>query len=137
MISNDASKILQYCYGILGADSSDPLRQWVCVAPINAHTNMIVGALRIVLQIPESHSLKDKRQVVRSLLQRARNDFTVAAAEVGDTERWQIAELGFAYVSESEAHVNEVIDKVARFIEGSRPDLTMLDYQIELMELGV
>jgi len=98
---------------------------------------MIVGALRIVLQIPESHSLKDKRQVVRSLLQRARNDFTVAAAEVGDTERWQIAELGFAYVSESEAHVNEVIDKVARFIEGSRPDLTMLDYQIELMELGV
>lgn len=105
-----------------------------CPAP-TLQCRMIVGALRMVLQIPESHSLKDKRQVVRSLLSRARNDFAVAAAEVGDVERWQIAELGFAYVSESGAHAGEVLDKVARFVEFTRPDLVILDSQIETMEV--
>lgn len=97
---------------------------------------MFIGALRLVLQIPESHSLKDKRQVVRSLLARARNDFQVAAAETGDQDRWQIAELGFAYVSQSESHVQEVLEKVGRSIEGSRPDLTVLDAQVETMSIS-
>ncbi len=97
---------------------------------------MIVGALRIKLHLPESHSLKDKRQIVKSLLARARNDFAVASAEVGDTERWQVAELGFACVSESGAHVDEVLEKVARFIEATRPDLDVLESHTETMQLA-
>ena len=96
---------------------------------------MIVGALRIVLHLPDSHSLKDKRQIVKSLLTRARQDFQVSAAEVGDAERWQIAELGFACVSESAAHVDEVLEKVTRFIEATRPDLDILESHTEAMSL--
>jgi uncharacterized protein len=96
---------------------------------------MIVGALRVILQLPDSHSLKDKRQIVRSLLSRARNEFAVAAAEVGDPERWQIATLGFAYVSENETHVTEVLSNVERFITGIRPDLFVLESQTELMDM--
>lgn len=88
---------------------------------------MIIGGLRVVLRLPDSHSLKDKRQVVRSLLARTRNEFPVSSAEVGDTERWQIAELGFACVNESGAVVAEVLDKVVRYIEDTRPDLEVLD----------
>lgn len=97
---------------------------------------MIVGALRIVLHMPDNHSLKDKRQIVKSLISRARNDFSVAGAEVGDTERWQIAELGFAYVSESVSHVREVLDKVEQYIASTRPDITVLESQIEEMDMG-
>jgi uncharacterized protein YlxP (DUF503 family) len=97
---------------------------------------MIIGGLRIVLHLPDSHSLKDKRQIVRSLLARARNEYQVSAAEVGDLDRWQIAELGFACVSESGAHVEEVLAKVARFVEITRPDLDVLESQIETLHLG-
>jgi uncharacterized protein YlxP (DUF503 family) len=96
---------------------------------------MIVGALHVVLQLPESHSLKDKRQVVRSLLARARNQFGVSAAEVGDTERWQIAELGFALVNENGALVADVLQKLEGFIGDLRPDLTILEAQRETMEM--
>lgn len=97
---------------------------------------MIVGALRIVLQIPASHSLKDKRQVVRSLLARARNEFGVNSAEVGDQERWQITELGFAIVSESGTLVESILEKVADFIAETRPDVVILESQIETMQVG-
>ncbi len=99
---------------------------------------MFIGALRLVLQLPESHSLKDKRQVVRSLLTRARNDFGVASAEVGDgdgAERWQIAELGFACVANNATHAGEVIDAVIRFVEGTRPDINVLDIQRDVSTL--
>lgn len=99
-------------------------------------TRMIVGALRIVFQIPESHSLKDKRQIVRSLLARVRNEFGVNSAEVGDQERWQIAELGFAMVSESNALVENTLEKVADFIAETRPDVVILESQIETMQVG-
>ena len=52
--------------------------------------------LRFTLRIPESGSLKDKRQVVRSVAQRIRNKFQVAVAEVDDNEAWQVATIGVA-----------------------------------------
>ena len=51
---------------------------------------MNAGVLRFTLRLPESGSLKDKRQVVRSLAQRIRNKFQVSVAEVGDNDAWQM-----------------------------------------------
>ena len=55
---------------------------------------MYVGALQLTLRIPLSASLKDKRQVVQSVLQRVRNKFEVAAAEIATLESWQVATIG-------------------------------------------
>jgi len=107
-----------------------------CAGPLQRTFAMIVGALRIVLHLPTCHSLKDKRQIVKSLLARARNVYAVASAEVADQEQWQIATLGFAYVSGSGAHATEVLEKVARFIEATRPDLDILEEYIEALEMG-
>ncbi|MBV8446124.1 MAG: DUF503 domain-containing protein, partial [Candidatus Dormibacteraeota bacterium] len=60
---------------------------------------MVVGTLLITLQVPDSGSLKEKRQVVRSLTARLRNTFNVAVAEVGDQNLWQSAVIGVACVS--------------------------------------
>lgn len=88
---------------------------------------MIVGSLLVRLLLPESGSLKDKRQVVKSLTARLTNQFGVAAAEVGELGSWQIAELGIACVSNEYQHAEHVLDSVVRFIEESRPDLEVLD----------
>jgi uncharacterized protein len=75
-----------------------------------------VASLQIELHIPTSHSLKEKRAVIKPILEGARRRFQVAAAEVDHQGKWQRASLGFAVVGASPAHVTVVLDKVERFV---------------------
>ena len=94
---------------------------------------MHIGVCRIMLHLPESASLKDKRQVARSLSARIRNKFNVAVAEVEDQELWQRLTLAVCCVSTDAAHANEIISKVVEYIEDSRRDLELLDYETEII----
>jgi uncharacterized protein YlxP (DUF503 family) len=94
---------------------------------------MNVGACRITLRLPGTASLKDKRQIVKSITTRVRNKYNVSVAEIEDNDRWQIASLGICVVSNNSRHANEVLSKVVRFIEESRPDVEMLDYGLEVL----
>lgn len=84
----------------------------------------------VQLYLPESRSLKDKRQVLQSLQERIRNRFSVAVAEVEHQDLWQRATLGVATVSNSVRHGDEVLTKVVGFIEQERR-AQVLDYSIE------
>jgi len=75
-----------------------------------------VATLQIELHIPNSHSLKEKRAVIKPILESARRRFQVAAAAVDHQGKWQRASLGFAVVGGSPAHVSVVLDKVERFV---------------------
>jgi uncharacterized protein len=86
---------------------------------------MFVLALEVDLHIGHAQSLKDKRGVIRSIVDGARNRFHVASAEVGDQNKWQRARLGFAAVSSSQQHTTEVIDEVSRFV-WSFPEIEVL-----------
>ena len=91
---------------------------------------MVVGVCTIELAVHQAHSLKSKRQVVKSITSRVKNKFNVAIAEVDDQDIWQRAVLGVAVVSTAMDHANRVLSRVVNFIE----DLYMaelLDYQIE------
>ena len=94
---------------------------------------MHIGVCRIMLHLPDSASLKDKRQVARSLSARIRNTFNVAVAEVADQELWQRLTLAVCCVSTDSSHANEMVSKVVAFIEESRQDLELLDYQTEII----
>jgi len=94
---------------------------------------MHLGVCRIMLHLPDSGSLKDKRQVARSLSTRIRNQFNVAVAEVEDQELWQRLTLAVCCVSTDSAHANEMVSKVVAFVEESRRDLELLDYQTEII----
>jgi uncharacterized protein YlxP (DUF503 family) len=96
---------------------------------------MVIGILRLTLHLPNSGSLKDKRQVVSGLLRRVRQQFQVAAAEVGDRERWQLAELGIACVSAEGSHADEVLAHVLRFVEDSAGEALVADVATELIRL--
>ncbi len=95
--------------------------------------SMTVGVCRVWLRLPENHSLKGKRQVVKSLLSRLHNKFNVAAAEVDDQDRWQTISLGIICVSNSERHAHQVMAQVITFIQAERPDAEMIDYRTEVL----
>lgn len=77
---------------------------------------MVVGVLTWQLHLPHSQSLKDKRQVLRSLKDRLRHHFNVSAAETGHHELWQRAELTVAVVSTERAHAEQVLREVDRLV---------------------
>ena len=94
---------------------------------------MTVGLCRVWLRLPQNHSLKDKRQVVKSLIARLHNKFNVAVAEVDDHDRWQLTSLGITCVTTSESHAHQVMANVVAFIRHERPDAEMVDYRTEIV----
>ena len=95
---------------------------------------MVIGTLVLRLQVPESGSLKEKRQVVRSLVARVRRTFDVAIAEVGDQDLWQAVQLGVACVSNDARHADEVCQKVLNFVAADGEAL-LTDSRFEILRL--
>ena len=77
---------------------------------------MFVGVLRLTLHLPDPGSLKSKRHLLRSALDRVKAKFNVSIAEVGDNDLWQRSVVGVAAVGNDHAFVNETLDKVADFV---------------------
>jgi len=77
----------------------------------------VIGVCKLDLRIPENHSLKEKRHVLRKLIDRVRTRFNVAISEVGDNDLWQRAQMGFCTVGNDRRHINSSLDKVIYFIE--------------------
>jgi len=94
---------------------------------------MNLGVCRIKLRLPENQSLKGKRQVLKSIITRVRNHYNVAIAEVDDQDLWQSATLGIACISNNTRQTNQVLSKVVDFINNSRFEIEMLDYEIEII----
>jgi uncharacterized protein len=94
---------------------------------------MIIGVSQITLHLPGSQSLKDKRQIIKSVMARVRNRFEVAIAEVEEQDRWQIAILGVSCVSNSGQHAGEILGHVQRFIEETRPDIMVSSSESEII----
>jgi uncharacterized protein YlxP (DUF503 family) len=97
--------------------------------------SLAVGVARVVLHLPASGSLKSKRMVVSSLLRRVRAEFRVSAAEVGELDRWQLAELAIATISNDGRHAEEVLATVLRYIESHSDGARVTDVSTELLRL--
>src|SRR5947209_1884276 len=94
-------------------------------------TKMIVGSLRVRLLLRESRSLKDKRQVVRSIKDRVRNGFNVSVAEVEAQDNRQLAVLGFAMVSNEARHVRTSLEQIVEALR-RHPVAELLDHELEV-----
>jgi uncharacterized protein len=92
-----------------------------------------VCAMEVELHIGASASLKEKRAVVRHLVESARRRFGVSASEVDHHDRWQRAGIGFAFVAPSAGFVESVLDQVERFV-WSHPDVTVLSVSRHWLE---
>jgi uncharacterized protein YlxP (DUF503 family) len=71
-----------------------------------------IGVLTLELRIDDSHSLKDKRHVVKSLKDRLRHKFNVSVAEIDHQDLWQRALLAAVTVSSAHSHAESVLQNV-------------------------
>jgi uncharacterized protein YlxP (DUF503 family) len=78
---------------------------------------VIVALARLSLYIPHSHSLKEKRAVVRKIVDRIQARFKLHVAEVGGQDTWQRAALGFAVVGSDAHKASQLADEVVRAIQ--------------------
>jgi uncharacterized protein YlxP (DUF503 family) len=86
---------------------------------------MFTGTLLVDLLLGDVHTLKEKRGMVRPLLADLRRQFTVSAAEVGDTQLYRRAQVAVAVVAGEAQHVGEVLDACERLVAG-RPEFELL-----------
>ena len=89
--------------------------------------------LRLRLQIAAAASLKDKRRSLRSLKDRLKN-MNLAVAEVADQDKWQLASLGIAVVSNDSAQVNAMLDQVLGLLVQFH-ELDLLECETEIIQL--
>ena len=93
---------------------------------------MHVGILQVEISIPDAMSLKDKRQVVKSLKDRIAHGHNVSIAEVGALDEHRRSILGIAMVANDRAYVEGALSKLVDFVR-SVGNVDLVDYQIELL----
>lgn len=95
---------------------------------------MTVGTLRLALLLHDCQSLKDKRSVIKKILQKTRTKFNVSAAEIDDNDAVSRATLAFVTVSNDSRFANSVMDKVLNFVD-TLYLAEIYDHQIEMVHL--
>jgi uncharacterized protein YlxP (DUF503 family) len=97
---------------------------------------MVIGVCTLELYLADPESLKDKRGVLKSLISRLHREFNVAAAEVGLHDARQSASIGIASISTSAGHAQSLIENILRWIEHNRPDVEIVDHQVEIIAMS-
>ena len=78
---------------------------------------MVVGTLKIELFLHDNRSLKGKRKIVRSMVDRVKHKFNVAIAEIGSNDKWQKIELGVSAVGNDRRHIDASLNNILSFLE--------------------
>jgi len=98
---------------------------------------MFVGVLRLTLHLPDPGSLKSKRHLVRSAIDRVKAKFNVSIAEVAENDLWQRSVIGVAAVGNDHGFVNETLDKVADFVASMHGgQIQVLARDLEIVPYG-
>jgi uncharacterized protein YlxP (DUF503 family) len=95
---------------------------------------MVVGTLRIEFFLHENQSLKGKRKIVKSMVDRVRHKFNVSIAEVGSNDLWQKIELGVSAVGNDRRHIDSSLGNVLEYLE-SLCLAEILDTQTEIFNV--
>jgi len=95
------------------------------------HPSVHVAVLLVELDLPACRTLKDKRSALKSLLIAVQREFTCSAAELDRLDDPGRSIIGCAVVSNSGPHTLQVLQRIPRWIEGHRPDLDVVDFQVE------
>lgn len=93
---------------------------------------MVIGVCKIKLSIDDAFSLKEKRHIIKSIIQRLQSRFNVSAAEVDYNDIWKTAAIGIACVSNEGAHADSMLASVINFVENDGR-AEVMDYTTEII----
>jgi uncharacterized protein YlxP (DUF503 family) len=79
---------------------------------------MTVGVALVRFRLHEIHSLKEKRRIVKSLVEKSRSRFNVSVAEVADQDAYQQASIGIAVIGNDGRVLNSLLDRIIDFMDG-------------------
>jgi len=83
----------------------------------------VIGYVEIELSIPYAHSLKEKRGVVKRIVERVKGKFNVSVSEIGEQDKWQRSVIAVVTVGTSKRVVDATLEKVVEFVEELYPGL--------------
>ena len=95
--------------------------------------SMNIGVCLIELEIQASGSLKEKRRVIKSILDRVKNKFNVSIAEVDNNNLWNLATIGVVCISNEGKHSHQVLSKVTTFIQDLSLPIVLLNISTEII----
>ena len=95
---------------------------------------MVVGTLKIDFHLSHNRSLKGKRKIVRSIVDKVKSRFNVSVAEVGSNDKWQKIELGISAVGNDRRHIDSSLNHVLGFIE-SLYLAEIVDTKVEILNI--
>jgi uncharacterized protein YlxP (DUF503 family) len=78
---------------------------------------MVVGTLMIEFYLHENRSLKGKRKIVKSLIDKVKHRFNVSVAEIGSNDMWQKIEVGISTVGNDRRHIDSSLGTILGYIE--------------------
>jgi uncharacterized protein YlxP (DUF503 family) len=93
---------------------------------------MNAAVCKIKIHLPDNHSLKEKRRIIKSVISRLRNQYNISIAEVEDQDLWQIATLGLSCVGNS--RIDETIASILKYIGQNYPAIEIIDHETEVMQ---
>lgn len=93
---------------------------------------MVIGLLTLKIHFPEAGSLKGKRHILRSLMDRLKNRFNVSIAEVGDRDLWQSSILGVAHVNTDRREADSTLTTLLNLLDEEN-DLQVVDVSTEFL----
>lgn len=96
---------------------------------------MQAAALRFELHLPDCHSLKEKRSVLRPLVDGLRSRVSVSVAEVDHHDRWQRAALGVAVVAGDPGRLDQLVETVRRFVD-EQTDLEIMNVAVSYLDVS-
>ena len=99
----------------------------------NQPVSIGIGLLTIYFHIPESHSLKEKRSVVKPILAKIQNEFKVSAAEIGYQDNWQECLIACTVVSSEAKHCESVLQNIYQYGMNNFPHIVISDHHIEML----
>jgi uncharacterized protein YlxP (DUF503 family) len=78
---------------------------------------MVVGTLIIEFRLHDNRSLKGKRKIVRSMVDKVKHKFNVSIAEIGSNDKWQKIELGISTVGNDRRHIDASLNSILDYLE--------------------
>ncbi len=93
---------------------------------------MIIGICTCEIYIFNANSLKSKRSVVKSIIEKSKNRFNISIAEVGENDKWQKSIVAFSTISNSQRLVEETIEKVINFFD-SYSEIEIINIKREIL----
>ncbi|MBE2198033.1 MAG: DUF503 domain-containing protein [Anaerolinea sp.] len=92
---------------------------------------MLIATCVVKLHVNGVYSLKEKRQIVKSIVTRLPKQFNVATAEIDHHDVWQTAVIGIVTIGTDAGYLHGLLEKAVAWIEQTRPDVPIEEYAIE------